>query len=143
MVKANPNENDPVAIQNHVGDLENLKSLLNTINNTKYEKLIELIKNYMGLIESAFEYILKNDSETIKSADYGLFETVCRLNNNEILNFIFVFVFKLIVNNNFSIRLKKTSESFTVQDLIVKYFEIIVKMAWQVSGFQVMLLCYD
>ena len=143
MVKANPNENDPVAIQNHVGDLENLKSLLNTINNTKYEKLIELIKNYMGLIESAFEYILKNDSETIKSADYGLFETVCRLNNNEILNFIFVFVFKLIVNNNFSIRLKKTSESFTVQDLIVKYFELIVKMAWQVSGFQVMLLCYD
>ena len=30
----------------------------------------------MGLVESAFEYILKNDSETIKNADYGLFETV-------------------------------------------------------------------
>jgi predicted transposase len=69
-------EYETIVIQNHIGDLDNLKLLLNTINNTKYEKLIELVKNYMGLIESSFEYLLKNQTEKIKSVDYGLFETV-------------------------------------------------------------------
>jgi hypothetical protein len=69
-------EYDTKLVPNHIGDLDNLKHLLNTINNAKYEKLIELIKNYMGLIESAFEYLLKHEQETIKSVDFGLFETV-------------------------------------------------------------------
>ena len=63
-------------IQKHVGDIENLKSLLNTINTVKYEKLIGLIKNYMGLIEASFEVILKNDADTLKGSDFGLYETV-------------------------------------------------------------------
>jgi hypothetical protein len=46
----------------------------------------------MGLIESAFAYILKNDSEIIKNADYGLFETVCVINN---LKFKLYFYFEV------------------------------------------------
>lgn len=70
-------DEEEIVYKNHIGDQESIKLLLNSmINNSKTTKTAHLIKNYLGLIESSFKYLLKKDNELIESVDLGLFETV-------------------------------------------------------------------